>query len=303
MVDDTVVFPRRQLRGMSWRAGSLSAGAERKFSVSGNRTWHWIFKGLLRSALDRSSQPGRQILRAGGCTGRSALVLRPGGANDLPGSRSPCGQALSDAGRVSSRLERVRLAAMDYSAGGAKNSRCRRARRRKAGISGGLPENFILLHPSARGVRASRSTPRKSTAFCERNYRTTAGGAGRQTRERRDFKVPATAVDLIGPHVADRTHLGDAPRGQRGQRGQWPIAPGSRAGSPARGDSHLERPEAGWDLIAQDAWVWKNGRLLTMAQIATQPDDIFSPSAGTALTAADVGAICDRAISLSNFCA
>ena len=290
VVDETVVFPRRQLRGMAGAPGFIRWCRE---TFSGWKPDLALdFQGLLRSALiGRASRADKFYGLADAREGARWFYDRvaqtpPGAVHAVERYLSLTELALGLTGTLGADRwrEELRFPLPEGTP--------------PQGMTKLLPENFVLLHPFARGTGKSLNAA-QIQAFCERLSLRRVVLVGK--RGALNFDVPATAVDLI-----DRTSLTEL---------IWMIRRAASVVSVDSGPSHLAAA-LGRPLVAihtwsdprrvgpyrQDAWVWKNGRLLTMAQIATQPEAFFHQPPKP-LSAADVGTVCDRAISLSDSCA
>ncbi len=157
-----------------------------------------------------------------------------------------------------------------------------------------LQEPFVVLHPFARGTGKSL-TVTQIEAFCRQLAPRRVVLVGRRGEVR--FDVPGAAVDLL-----DCTNLPEL---------IWVMRRASCVVSVDSGPSHLAAA-LGKPLVAMhtwsdprrvgpyrdDAWVWKNGRLLPMGQMRTL-EEAFFEQAPAILSAADVEAISALAISLS----
>lgn len=163
---------------------------------------------------------------------------------------------------------------------------------------GGLGGDFVVLHPFARGAGKSLTGP-QIEAFCRRLAPRRVVLVGRRGDTR--VNIPSATVDLC-----DRTTLSQL---------IWVIRRASCVVSVDSGPAHLAAA-LGRPLVAihtwsdprrvgpyrNDAWVWKNGRLLPMAQMRLQEEAFFQETP-VALSEPDADAICARAISLSDSCA
>ncbi len=185
------------------------------------------------------------------------------------------------------------------------------AARGKAALSFPLPEGdapknevdrlkpgFILLHPFARGTGKSLSAA-QIEAFCRRIAPRRVVLVGRRGEIQLD--VPDTTIDLLNGTTLTQLI--------------WLMRRAACIVSVDSGPSHLAAA-LGKPMVAvhtwsdprqvgpyrDDAWVWKNGRLLTMVQMRSLEETFFQqPPVG--LSAADIEAICALAISLSGSCA
>ena len=161
------------------------------------------------------------------------------------------------------------------------------------GMGEGMPGDFILLHPFARGAGKSLTAGQVET-LCRRLLPRRVVLVGR--RAEAAFEVPRPAIDLL-----DRTTLPEL---------IWTIRQAAVVISVDSGPSHLAAA-LGKPLVAihtwsdprrvgpyrGDAWVWKDGRLLPMQAMAQQEESFFR-QAPTVLSATDIEAICALAISL-----
>lgn len=161
-----------------------------------------------------------------------------------------------------------------------------------------LRGGFILLHPFARGAGKSLTRP-QIEEFCRWLAPRQVVLVGRRGDCR--FDVPSTTVDLC-----DGTTLTQL---------IWVMRRASCVVSVDSGPSHLA-VALGRPLVAihtwsdprrvgpyrDDAWVWKNGCLLPMAQMRSQEATLFQQPLKV-LSREDVNAICTKAISLSDSCA
>ncbi len=161
------------------------------------------------------------------------------------------------------------------------------------GLGDGERDDFILLHPFARGAGKSLTASQVET-FCQWLTPRQVVLIGRRVEA--GFQVPRTAVDLL-----DRTTLFEL---------IWTIRKAAVVISVDSGPSHLAAA-LGKPLVAihtwsdprrvgpyrEDAWVWKNGRLLPMHAIASQEESFFRHPP-TSPSAADIEAICALATSL-----
>ena len=157
---------------------------------------------------------------------------------------------------------------------------------------------FILLHPFARGIGKSLNGEQVE-AICRQLSPRQVVLVGRRGEAR--FVVPETVVDLL-----DGTSLSQL---------IWLMRRASCVVSVDSGPSHLAAA-LGRPLVAihtwsdprrvgpyrDDAWVWKNGRLLPMSQMLSK-EEAFFQRPPQVLSAGDIEAICAVAISLSGFSA
>ena len=156
-------------------------------------------------------------------------------------------------------------------------------------------DGFILLHPFARGTGKSLDG-RQVEAICRRLAPRRVVLVGRRGDAR--FAVPEAVVDLLD--VTSLSHL------------IWLMRRAACVVSVDSGPSHLAAA-LGRPLVAihtwsdprrvgpyrDDAWVWKNGRLLPVNQMRAVGEAFFQQPP-KALSAEDVEAICALAISLSS---
>ncbi len=289
-VAEAVLFPRQEFRGVS---GLRKVYPWARAQVRQRRPDLALdFQGLLRSALiGRLSRPqlflGLEDAREGArwLYGRAVPVpLRHPHAVER--YLALAGAALGRAPASSSEALRFPLPAGDpiQSAAGA-----------------GLPADFILLHPFARGAAKSLTTS-QVRAFCERLRPRQVVLAGRHGGD--GFQAPPGVIDLL-----NRTTLSQL---------IWLLRRAAFVISVDSGPMHLAAA-LGRPLVSihtwtdprrvgpyrADAWVWKNGRLQRFAEItAAAGESGREPmEAPVPLAAPHIEAICALATSPSYSCA
>ncbi len=289
-VDDIVPFPRRKFRGISGAGNFIRWCGE---TIAGRKPALALdFQGLLRSALiGRASRPAEFY----------GMADAREGARWLYQSTAPMPTGVTHAVQRYLALADFAMNSMGVRAQEASNDKLQfplSEGEPPASMTSEILERFIVLHPFARGAGKSL-TASQIQAFCERLAPQRVVLVGK--RGATDFNVPAGAVDLV-----DQTSLPEL---------IWVIRRAACVISVDSGPSHLA---AALDtpLVAvhtwsdprrvgpyrADAWVWKSGRLLTMAQITTQNEAFFQPPSSP-LSAEDIDLICARATSLSRSCA
>ena len=288
-VEEVIPFPRRDFRGVGGWLKFIRWC--RKVIVGRKPDVALDFQGLLRSAL---------IGRASG-----AGVFY-GMADAREGARWLYDRVIPVPTGVPHAVDRyLMLADTVLRFAGVKNPFSSRATLRFPLPEGEIPgelagrrieDDFILLHPFARGIGKSL-TAAQIEAFCRRLAPRQVILVGKWGDG--PFAVPKTALDLL-----DHTSLSEL---------IWLVRRASSVISVDSGPAHLAAA-LGRQLVAvhtwsdprrvgpyrQQAWVWKSGKLLQMSQLAFQDEGLFRQPP-TPLTTADIDAICARATSPSDF--
>ena len=289
-VDEVVEFPRRNFRGVR---GLLRFGGWCRENVVGRKPELALdYQGLLRSAvLGRSSGPG---LFCGLCDAREGArwwydrvaPTPPGVPHAVDRYLRLTATALAAAG-IDPTLPPRELLTFRLPTGTV-----------PVAWPAGMNEPYVVLHPFARGAGKSL-TAAQIEAFCRRLAPRQVVLVGR--RDGSGFAAPAGVVDLL-----DQTTLLELIWALRGAAGIVSVDSG-----PSHLAAALDKPLVAihtWSdprrvgPYRDDAWVWKNGRLIPMRATANLEDEFF-PALPVALTVPDMETIGDRIISLSGFCA
>lgn len=283
-IDEVILFPRQEVRGMKgwWHLARWGRGA-----VIGLKPALALdFQGLLRTALiGRASKAGVFFGMADAREGARWFYDR---IAPVPGG------AVHAVERYLSLVDKVLGAS---GASGNLNFPLPPGETMNETVDV-LQRDFMLLHPFARGSGKSL-TPPQIEMICHRLAPRQVVLVGKGSE--RQLRLPDTAVDLL-----DRTSLLQL---------IWIIRRAAGVISVDSGPSHLAAA-LGKPLVAihtwsdprrvgpyrKDAWVWKNGRLLSMEQLGTQTEAFFD-EAPSPPGAADIEAICELATSLSDSCA
>lgn len=289
-VDEVIPFPRQTFRGLRGAARFLRwcqstvVGRQPDIAVD--------FQGLLRSALiGRMSRAGvlygASDAREGARWFYDRVATVPAGAIHAVDRYLMLAEEVLRARGVGDRSSSREKPAFPLPAGSAPNA-----------LAAHPLHDFILLHPFARGTGKSL-TGEEVEAFCRRLAPRQIVIVGRRGENR--FQVPKNAVDLL-----DQTSLAEL---------IWVIRQAAGVISVDSGPSHLaaalRKPLVAihtWSdprrvgPYGEAAWVWKNGRLLPMSQMATQAEAFFQKTP-TPISARDIDAICARITSLSDSCA
>ena len=166
------------------------------------------------------------------------------------------------------------------------------------GVAKSLQRGFVVLHPYARGEGKSLTDP-QINAVCSRLAPRQVVLIGRREDDRLQGLPPVL-------NLVNKTSLGQL---------IWLIRQAACVVSVDSGPSHLAAA-LGKPLIAihtwsdprrvgpyrDDAWVWKNARLMQMHEICAQ-DEAFFRQTPKPLNDSDTSAIADLATSLSDSCA
>ena len=289
-IDEIVPFPRQSFRGTAGPAKFLRWC---RTAINGRKPELALdFQGLLRTAfIGRMSRPGLFYGMTDAREGARWLYDRR--------VRVPVGAAHA----VERYLMLVDTVLGEQTAAGsyAAKSPLRFAlpEGEAPGLATGrLMERFILLHPFARGAGKSLSGAQVET-FCRQLAPRQVVLVGRRGEAR--YNLPGNALDLL-----EDTDLAQL---------IWVMRRATCVVSVDSGPGHLAAA-LGKPLIVihtwsdprrvgpyrDDAWVWKNRRLLPTEQMRLQ-EEIFFQQGTTPMTTADMEKICALAISLSDSCA
>ncbi len=289
-VDEVILFPRQTFRGLTGVVKFFRWC--REVIVGRKPTLALDFQGLLRSAL---------IGRMSGARTLYGMEDAREGARWLYDHVSPVRTGVVHA------VDRYLMFAETVVRWAGADVRSVEKTTRNASLPEGdapnvgahrIQNSFILLHPFARGIGKSLSGEQVE-AICRRLAPRQVVMVGRRGEAR--FDVPSTVVDLL-----DETSLSQL---------IWVMRRAACVVSVDSGPSHLAAA-LGRPLVAihtwsdprrvgpyrDDAWVWKNERVLPMNQMLSM-EEAFFQWPPPVLSAEDIEAICAVAISLSGFSA